>query len=135
MLKKLFKGLALFGCLSIGCFVVLLFYRKNSTSFTKLYSVANGNDTLSQLIKQPVKQLWVTTEAPKARQEKTQMPAPTNKTLGPCPDTPPNLVGPLLVEFDYKRTLDEVRTHIRAPLHEGGRYKPPDCIAQQKVGE
>lgn len=51
---------------------------------------------------------------------------------GGCPETPPGLVGPLLVEFS-KRTLEEVRVKVGSPLQEGGRYKPPDCISQHKV--
>ncbi|TKS70367.1 Beta-1,4-galactosyltransferase 1 [Collichthys lucidus] len=66
-------------------------------------------------------------------QEITRMPPSTSKFLGPCPDTPPGLKGPLNVDFDYKLTLDEVRKNISSPLKEGGRYKPLDCIAQQKV--
>uniref|UniRef100_UPI0037E7FA74 beta-1,4-galactosyltransferase 2-like n=1 Tax=Semicossyphus pulcher TaxID=241346 RepID=UPI0037E7FA74 len=72
-------------------------------------------------------------EVPKAVQEKTQMPATENKTIGPCPDFPPNLVGALRVEFDFTRTMEEVRQEISPALQEGGRYKPPECVAQQKV--
>ncbi|XP_049422041.1 beta-1,4-galactosyltransferase 1-like [Epinephelus fuscoguttatus] len=57
----------------------------------------------------------------------------TIKTLVPCPDTPPNLLGPVHVEFNSTRTLDEVREEVGSPLRLGGWHKPPDCIAQQKV--
>ncbi|KAM9337557.1 beta-1,4-galactosyltransferase 2-like [Symphorus nematophorus] len=86
------------------------------------------------MVKEHVQDLWeMTTGDPKASQEATQMPAPTNKTLGPCPETPPKLVGPLHVDFNYNRILDKVRKEIGSPLQEGGRYKPPDCISRQKV--
>ncbi|KAI9542748.1 Beta-1,4-galactosyltransferase 1 [Dissostichus eleginoides] len=60
--------------------------------------------------------------------------APTpRKPLEPCPDTPPHLVGPLFVEFNSKRSLDDIKKEMGPTLKEGGRYKPPDCIALQKV--
>lgn len=117
MLKKLFKFLALFAFLSLACFVLLMLYSKDSTVFfTKPYHVANGNDTLSWVINESVQQLWA-------------------KLLGPCPDTPPNLFSPLTVDFNSKWTLDEVTQEVSSPLQEGGKYKPPDCISQHKVGE
>ncbi len=135
MLKKLFHVLALFAVLSLAYYVMLLFYSNDSTFFIKPYYVVNGNNTLSWVIKERVKELWeMKTKAPNASQEKSQTQAPTNKTLGPCRDTPPTLVGPLHVEFDSKRTLDEVRNVVSSNLQEGGRYKPPDCVSRQKVG-
>lgn len=138
MLKKLYNVLALFAFLSVVCCVLLLCYSKTSTLtyLTETYHVANGKDTLSRITKQRVDHFWeVETEAPKASEEKIGTPAPANKTLGPCPDTPPNLFGPLRVEFDYKRTWDEVRMEVSSPLREGGRYTPPDCISKHKVGK
>lgn len=71
--------------------------------------------------------------APSVVQVRTQMPTHVNKTIGACPDTPPNLVGPLHVDFDQPRTLDQVRKEVGFPLQPGGRFKPTDCVAQQKV--
>ncbi|XP_044195971.1 beta-1,4-galactosyltransferase 1-like [Thunnus albacares] len=136
MLKKLFNFLAIFAFLSVACFVVLLFYSKDSTLafLSKPYLKANGNNTISWLIKERVKELLETrTEGPSTSQETTQIPDTTKKSLVPCPDTPPNLLGPLNVEFNYKRTMDEVKKEVGAPLQEGGRYKPPDCISRHKV--
>lgn len=42
------------------------------------------------------------------------------------------LVGPLRVEFSDPVTLDLVRSE-NPVLQPGGRYKPTECIAQQKV--
>ncbi|XP_067313227.1 beta-1,4-galactosyltransferase 1 isoform X2 [Pseudorasbora parva] len=56
----------------------------------------------------------------------------TEKKLETCPDNPPHLVGPLRVEFSDPVTLDLVRSENPA-LKPGGRSKPTDCIAQQKV--
>ncbi|XP_066498890.1 beta-1,4-galactosyltransferase 1 [Hoplias malabaricus] len=54
------------------------------------------------------------------------------KKLEKCPDPSPILVGPLRVEFSNPVSLDQVREENPA-LQEGGRYKPKDCIALQKV--
>lgn len=58
-----------------------------------------------------------------------------NKTLEPCPEDSPNLVGPFSVEFSSKRNWNEVRRKISAPLQDGGRHKPPDCVSKDKVRE
>lgn len=52
--------------------------------------------------------------------------------LAPCPMTSPHLVGPLRVEFNRTLTLSSVRTK-NAALQDGGRFKPKDCFALQKV--
>ncbi|KAM9399473.1 beta-1,4-galactosyltransferase 1-like [Salvelinus alpinus] len=49
-----------------------------------------------------------------------------------CPDPSPHLVGPLRVEFSTPVSLDTVRKE-NPGLQEGGRYKPHDCVALQKV--
>ncbi|XP_054479390.1 beta-1,4-galactosyltransferase 1-like [Anoplopoma fimbria] len=132
MMKKIFKSLALFVFFSVACFVVLLFYKNDGTIyiFSKSNRFENGNTTLIHLRKDLVE---TKTKVLNVSHAETRMPSTKSKTLGRCPDTPPNLVGPLHVEFDSKRTLDEVRKTISSPLQEGGRHKPPDCIAQQKV--
>ncbi|XP_030648635.1 beta-1,4-galactosyltransferase 1 [Chanos chanos] len=54
------------------------------------------------------------------------------KVLDKCPETSPLLVGPLRVEFSSPVTLDLVRRENPA-IQMGGRFKPKDCIALQKV--
>ncbi|XP_024254419.1 beta-1,4-galactosyltransferase 1 isoform X2 [Oncorhynchus tshawytscha] len=54
------------------------------------------------------------------------------KKLEKCPDLSPHLVGPLRVEFSTPVSLDTVRKE-NPGLQEGGRYKPHDCVALQKV--
>ena len=119
--------LSIFAFLSAAVLVLLLSYSKDSTLlfFTNPYLVANEKDTFSCLINE---------QAQLKKRRETQMPTTTSKTLGRCPDTPPNLLGPIHVEFDSNRTLDEVRKEVSPLLQDGGLYKPPDCIAQQKVG-
>ncbi|CDQ58923.1 unnamed protein product [Oncorhynchus mykiss] len=55
-----------------------------------------------------------------------------NSVLEKCPDPSPHLVGPLRVEFSTPVSLDTVRKE-NPGLQEGGRYKPHDCVALQKV--
>uniref|UniRef100_A0A9J7Z9Z3 Beta-1,4-galactosyltransferase n=1 Tax=Cyprinus carpio carpio TaxID=630221 RepID=A0A9J7Z9Z3_CYPCA len=71
------------------------------------------------------------------QREESSLPHVSNVTeserkLETCPDSPPGLVGPLRVEFSDPVTLDLVRSENPA-LQPGGRFKPTDCIAQQKV--
>uniref|UniRef100_A0A8C1KA85 Beta-1,4-galactosyltransferase n=1 Tax=Cyprinus carpio TaxID=7962 RepID=A0A8C1KA85_CYPCA len=52
--------------------------------------------------------------------------------LQSCPETSPLLVGPMRVEFSELVNLDMVRKE-NPQLVMGGRYKPYDCVALQKV--
>ncbi|KAI1887787.1 hypothetical protein AGOR_G00193960 [Albula goreensis] len=54
------------------------------------------------------------------------------KKLEKCPDPSPILVGPLRVEFTDPVSLDLVRQE-NPRLRNGGRYKPDNCLALQKV--
>ncbi|KAJ8247647.1 hypothetical protein GJAV_G00248660 [Gymnothorax javanicus] len=54
------------------------------------------------------------------------------KVLEKCPDTSPLLVGPLRVEFSSPVSLDMVREQ-NPRLSSGGRYRPAECVALQKV--
>lgn len=123
MLQKLFSVVAVFTLFSLGCYVLLLRYNKNIV-LTKPNVVKDGNNSFIWMIQDVKEVTEMKTEAPKA---------PINNTLGPCPDTSPNLVGPLRVEFNFKRTVDEVREKVGDLVQDGGRYKPPDCISRHKV--
>ncbi|XP_004400689.1 beta-1,4-galactosyltransferase 2 isoform X1 [Halichoerus grypus] len=65
-------------------------------------------------------------EAPSAR------PGPTAPALPPCPDSPPGLVGRLLIEFTSPMPLERVQRENPGVLL-GGRYAPPDCTPAQTV--
>ncbi|KAM6924242.1 beta-1,4-galactosyltransferase 1 [Xenentodon cancila] len=57
---------------------------------------------------------------------------PVEKNLEKCPDTSPLLVGPLRVEFNIPVSLDQVKQE-NPNIRTGGRYKPSNCVALQKV--
>ncbi|KAL6097985.1 uncharacterized protein ACO6RY_13394 [Pungitius sinensis] len=121
MLKKIFQGLAFFGSLSVAYFIFYQFNNKEKTLHILVSShrSVNRSNPLPPVLN--------------VNDEETPMQTTEVPTLERCPETPPDLVGPLLVEFNSKRTLDEVREKCGPPLQKGGRYKPPGCIAQQKV--
>ncbi|CAL8292997.1 unnamed protein product [Lota lota] len=57
----------------------------------------------------------------------------SSSPMHPCPLSPPGLVGPLRIEFDWNRTMNDVRKECSEHLQEGGRYQPLECISQHKV--
>ncbi|TRY85762.1 hypothetical protein DNTS_031934 [Danionella cerebrum] len=52
--------------------------------------------------------------------------------LKQCPETSPRLEGPLHIEFSQRVDLEMVYK-LNPQLMKGGRYKPSDCVALQKV--
>lgn len=130
-LKRLFSSLTLFGLLSVTCVIILLFLNQSTTSmFLKKHFHAMERISLSW------KSLHVD-EQRSMRNNRTNSSLERSTDRQPplerCPDNPPHLVGGLLVEFNFKRTMEEVRRLYRSSIQKGGRYKPPDCVAQQKV--
>lgn len=129
MLKTFFKLVALFGLCGLLCFSVTVFYKKSNT--TGLYPVSHR-----------IKQHFLVTHEAIPNLSSKERPINSNLTintstsgnnsLGPCPANPPGLVGPLRVEFNVKRTLEDVRNEV-SPLELGGRYRPPDCVSSHKV--
>uniref|UniRef100_UPI0037E8B484 beta-1,4-galactosyltransferase 1 n=1 Tax=Semicossyphus pulcher TaxID=241346 RepID=UPI0037E8B484 len=80
-------------------------------------------------------------EAPEEVQQpeqKSTEPQPEEKAEEPekkmekCPETSPLLVGPLRVEFNTPVSLEQIKKD-NPDLRPGGRFKPKDCVAQQKV--
>ncbi|XP_068459290.1 beta-1,4-galactosyltransferase 2 [Clinocottus analis] len=67
---------------------------------------------------------------PSAQPETNQTPSP--KPLPPCPESPPGLVGRLLIEFSSQMTMERVQRE-NPNVTDGGRYTPPDCRPRWKV--
>ncbi|XP_053180216.1 beta-1,4-galactosyltransferase 1 isoform X2 [Scomber japonicus] len=68
-------------------------------------------------------------EKPTEPEEKPKEPA---EKLQKCPETSPLLVGPLRVEFNTPVNLDQIKKE-NPRLEAGGRFRPADCEALQKV--
>ncbi|KAM4586471.1 beta-1,4-galactosyltransferase 1 [Fundulus diaphanus] len=62
-------------------------------------------------------------------QNATEEPA---KELEKCPETSPLLVGPLRVEFNIPVSLEQIKKD-NPNVQLGGRFRPRDCLALQKV--
>uniref|UniRef100_A0A3B5QPM2 Beta-1,4-galactosyltransferase n=1 Tax=Xiphophorus maculatus TaxID=8083 RepID=A0A3B5QPM2_XIPMA len=54
------------------------------------------------------------------------------KPLEKCPETSPLLVGPLRVEFNIPVSLEQIKRD-NPNILPGGRFRPKDCVALQKV--
>ncbi|XP_042559454.1 beta-1,4-galactosyltransferase 1-like [Clupea harengus] len=91
-----------------------MFYIFNSDNGLSIFRILPQNTTRNQskMFRQMVKNMTI--ELPK------------------CPETSPLLVGPLKIEFNDSVTLDDIRAQNPA-LQLGGRWRPTNCIAQQKV--
>ncbi|XP_044130329.1 beta-1,4-galactosyltransferase 2 [Bufo gargarizans] len=56
----------------------------------------------------------------------------TERPLPPCPDSPPGLVGRLLIEFSSPMSMERVQRE-NPDVTEGGRYAPSDCQPKERV--
>ncbi|KFP41787.1 Beta-1,4-galactosyltransferase 2, partial [Chlamydotis macqueenii] len=56
----------------------------------------------------------------------------TEKPLQTCQETPPGLVGRLLIEFSSPMSMERVQRE-NPDVRQGGKYTPPDCLPRQKV--
>lgn len=139
-MQRKFNTFALLAIVSALCVAVLLHFNKNSslTYLTENIYLGNKKDHPSGTDNN-VDQFWdINTKfqkAPEPSEEKTAKPVHRSMILGPCPDTPPNLVGPLRVEFHPSHTWNTVRKEVTVPLEDGGRYTPRECFSEHKVGE
>ncbi|KAM7000481.1 beta-1,4-galactosyltransferase 1 [Tautogolabrus adspersus] len=71
-------------------------------------------------------------EAPVQKSPEPEKAVEPEKKLEKCPETSPLLVGPLRVEFTTPVSLEQVKK-VNPDLQPGGRFKPKDCEALQKV--
>lgn len=144
ILRRLFLMVVFFTLVRILFYAVNLLSTQSSleTFLNKDYIKVYSNYTFSWLMEEQElhpainnSEAPMRSSAPESVQEGAQMPTAADEIIGPCPDTPPNLVGPLRVEFNKTRTLDWVGEQVGSLLQIGGRFKPLHCVAQQKVGE
>ncbi|KAM3624218.1 uncharacterized protein V6R79_020727 [Siganus canaliculatus] len=69
------------------------------------------------------------TEEPRTTEKKVEEPV---KKKEKCPETSPLLKGPLGMEFNISLSLEQIRKD-NPDLEPGGRFRPRDCEALQKV--
>lgn len=136
------KNLLTFALLTIVvvvCVAVLSHFNNNSSTYlTENIYLGNKKDQPSGTDKDVDQFLDINFKfhkTPESSDAKTAKPVLRSKTLGPCPDTPPNLVGPLRIEFNRSHTWNTVRKEVTVPLQDGGRYVPRECFSEHKVGE
>ncbi|XP_016155613.1 PREDICTED: beta-1,4-galactosyltransferase 2 isoform X2 [Ficedula albicollis] len=71
-------------------------------------------------------------EAPSPSTKPSTNQSTTEKPLQPCQETPPGLVGRLLIEFSSPMSMERVQRE-NPDVRQGGKYSPPDCLPRQKV--
>lgn len=121
-------------CASFTVVTIVVFYSKNShlIGLPRAVFLGNGSESISTILKKHLdKLLEEKIEVLTADKQTSQ--DTINRILDPCPNDSPHLTGPFTVEFSHTRTWNEVRTKISAPLQDGGRYKPSNCVSKQKV--
>lgn len=123
MYKTIFVILAASGLLSMAAYMVML-YGKDTIVFTKHFD----------MIIAPLNGFWKnnSTNLSETTKDATVRVTPL-PVLPECPEKPPDLEGPLRIEFNFKVNLDDMRKQYSGTLHEGGSYKPQNCISKHKV--
>lgn len=139
-MQRKFNVISLWAIVSIFCVAVLLHSNKKSsfTCFIGRDYLGDKDKELSGTVKNVDRFYGIHSKfqnAPGVLEAKTARPVYGSTTLGPCPDNPSSLVGPVEVDFRRSWTWSEIRKEVSAPLQDGGRYVPRDCFSQHKVGE
>lgn len=134
MRKTFSQILILCALLSVVTVVVLLFYYNSShlIYLPQADFLGNSTNSFSNIIKKHLDKLLEKQSYVLNAGQQAEEPAPVD-TLEPCPDRPPNLIGPFLVDLSHPCSWDEVRRKISNPLQDGGRHKPADCVSKHKV--
>uniref|UniRef100_A0A4W5KIM8 Beta-1,4-galactosyltransferase n=1 Tax=Hucho hucho TaxID=62062 RepID=A0A4W5KIM8_9TELE len=144
MLKKIFDSLLLFGLLSFSVYFWYQLRYSNVTESSWNALLSNLYDTQSEdgFKKSGVYYTVIRLESDFGKEQITKenetTVTKTHKTplvteeFKKCPAPSPLLVGPLRIEFSTPVSLDTVSKN-NPSLQEGGRYKPHDCVALQKV--
>ncbi|XP_056425801.1 beta-1,4-galactosyltransferase 1 [Hyla sarda] len=118
-LQKACKFLVLFCAFHLSITLVYYMFGRETTYYTEQLRYGHRANSSTG----PLVSVLATAE-----QNATPEPSSTE----PCPDTSPLLVGPLRIEFSISVDLEEVR-RTNPNVMEGGRYKPKNCKALQKV--
>ncbi|XP_078532642.1 beta-1,4-galactosyltransferase 1 [Lissotriton helveticus] len=90
-----------------------------------------GNEVLAKGTERP----WLpenTQRATPTTPTTPEVPALATAPQIDCPEMPPQLVGPLLIEFSKPVNMEEDRK-ANPEVREGGRFTPKNCRALQKV--
>lgn len=134
MLKTFSQILIPCALLSVATVVVLLFYYNSShlIYLPRADFLGNATNSFSNIIQKHLDKLLENQNYVLNAGQQAEEPAPMD-TLKPCPDRPPNLIGPFSVDFSHSWTWNEVRRKISTPLQDGGRHKPADCVSKHKV--
>lgn len=123
MYKKTFAILAVSGLISMAVYVLMLYGRDTNILIKP-----------SHIIIAPVNFFWKNYSANlNETTEKSKVTTTKLPVLPACPETPPDLKGPLRIEFNFKVNLDDMKKQYNGTLREGGRFKPPDCVSKHKV--
>ncbi|KAG8454441.1 hypothetical protein GDO86_000894 [Hymenochirus boettgeri] len=126
-LQKACKFLVLFCALHL-C-VTLVYYMSGWDLRIFHYFVENQQHQASSLINSTYGDDMLPSVVPSTTDV---TPAHTKDIVGNCAETSPLLVGPLRVEFNIPVEINEI-IKANPSLMEGGRYKPSECKALQKV--
>ncbi|XP_051560689.1 beta-1,4-galactosyltransferase 1 [Myxocyprinus asiaticus] len=140
------KACAVVGVLSgVHTFVTLFFYLKESvgyrytnywqvsSNFPDLVTLQSPRAAALELIRQDTKgTVQIDVDKLFSNASEFKVNADESKVLEPCPETSPLLVGPMRVNFSQPLHFDVVREE-NPLLFMGGRYKPSNCVAHQKV--
>lgn len=134
MLNRFSQILMLCALLSVVSVVLLLLYY-NSSQLIYLPQadfLGNATNSVSNIIKKHLDKLLEKQSYVLNAGQQAEEPAPMD-ILKPCPDRPPNLIGPFSVDFSHSLTWNEVSRKISTPLQDGGRHKPAECVSKHKV--
>lgn len=123
MYKTIFAALAAFGLLSMAAYLVMLYGKDLRISAQHF-----------EMINTPLGSFWKNHSTNLNETRKTTTVTATQQlVLSACPEVPPDLVGPLRIDFNFKVNLDDMRKQYSRTLQEGGRYKPHNCVSKHKV--
>ncbi|XP_072307441.1 beta-1,4-galactosyltransferase 1-like [Eucyclogobius newberryi] len=124
MTKRLFSLLLAFVFITMGAYLLIL--KRSGDNKDAISDRKDANSVPSHNTVLPLNGFW-------SNETEKKTAVTTLPVLPECPEEPPELVGPLLVEFNFMVNLDDLSKEYKDTLQDGGRYKPPDCKSKHKV--